>query len=161
MKEPNTIADFLDQIEVVPETGCAQWMGKSVRGKYGHFLYEGKRWTACRFAWTLSGGTIPKGFVIFNKCRNTLCCNVDHMEVVRKRETMLRGETVAAKNSKAEHCPKGHPYSEANTKMKQGRHGPYRRCRICIAEGKRRLRELHRCSPVLATNTHEKRRGKE
>jgi hypothetical protein len=82
-------------------------------------------------------GPIPRGLVIDHLCRNTICVNPDHMQVVTVRENTLRGNTFQARNLRKTHCPQGHPYDQANTYLHRGK----RHCRICQRDANRRYYE--------------------
>ncbi len=89
---------------------------------------EGERQYAHRLAYTEEYGSIPEGLVIDHLCRNRACRNVEHLEAVTSRENVLRGPTtVAAINTVKTHCPQGHAYDEANTRVYEG----HRHCRAC------------------------------
>jgi hypothetical protein len=60
-------------------------------------------------------------------CRNRACVNPAHLEPVTCQENLLRGHTVNAINTAKTHCASGHPYSEENTAIRNGR----RICREC------------------------------
>ena len=69
-------------------------------------------------------GPIPNGLDLDHLCRNTWCVNPYHQEPVTRRENLLRGETVTARNAAKTHCIRGHllpPYQA----------GKKRQCRPC------------------------------
>lgn len=45
-------------------------------------------------------GPVPKGLELDHKCRNKLCCNPDHLELVTHRENTARGSLGALKPGK-------------------------------------------------------------
>ena len=81
---------------------CWSWRGPSSlanKVRYGVFVVpKAPRglWTdktmykAHRVAWTLERGPIPARLTIDHLCRNTLCCNPAHMEVVTQSVNTLR-----------------------------------------------------------------------
>lgn len=81
-------------------------------------------------------GPIPDGLTIDHLCRNRSCVNPDHLEPVTMRENTMRGMGFSAVNARKTHCPKGHPYDEANTYY----FGRNRQCRACRREFGRRRR---------------------
>jgi hypothetical protein len=101
---------------------------------YGRFNIDYRYRLAHRYAYELLRESIPDGMVIDHRCRNRPCVNPDHLEVVSMRENTLRGVGVTAINARRTHCPKDHPYSEANTYVSPK---GYRQCRICRSARKR------------------------
>jgi hypothetical protein len=109
--------------------GCWAWLGpKNPTSGYGTVKASGKSTYAHRVAYTLTHGPIPDGLVIDHLCRNPVCVNPDHLEVVTHRENVLRGIGPAARNARKTHCKHGHPFDEGNTYTdKRGQ----RHCRSC------------------------------
>ena len=108
-----------------PATSCDVWQGYTLRG-YGRIrLGDGLKAYAHRAAYELAKGPIPDGLKIDHLCRNTRCCNPDHLEAVTDRENILRSNGVAALASRKTHCPQGHPYSGENLGITP------RGCRVC------------------------------
>ena len=73
-------------------------------------------------------------------CRNRVCCNPAHLELVTGRENLRRGETYAAANAAKTHCPRGHPLSGENLYRSTNGHWV---CRTCQRETGRRCRAPH------------------
>lgn len=82
---------------------------------------------AHRFSYELLRGPIPKGMTLDHRCRNTLCVNPWHLEIVTHRENVLRGEGIAAKQAKQNRCIYGHDLAGENSY----RYGRKRRCKVC------------------------------
>lgn len=109
-----------------PNTGCWLWAG-STNDRYGVINVGGRNRYAHRMAYEQFVGHIEKGLTIDHLCRNPLCVNPRHLEVVTMRENILRSESPSAIASSRNHCPKGHDYTEENTLWYRG----YRLCRAC------------------------------
>jgi len=120
-------------------SGCWIWTGAhccshySKKWPYGHFMSAtrskgGKQVMAHRFSYEFYRGKIPDGLVLDHLCRNTLCVNPDHLEIVTRKENTNRG--VIHERTKT-HCPQGHPYSGENLYVKPS---GKRECRICRRE---------------------------
>ncbi len=82
--------------EVDPSTGCWVWQG-SIRttrvhrgGPYGCTSQDGKTQFAHRWMYERSRGAIPAGKELDHRCRNTLCVNPEHLEVVTRAENVRR-----------------------------------------------------------------------
>ena len=128
---------FLSKIEV-SESGCWEWQAQLIRG-YG-CCWDGARQTkAHRFSYEFFNNTIiPQELEIDHLCRNLRCVNPDHLEAVTHRTNLLRGDTLAARESRVICCPIGHPYDLKNTSIRNGK----RYCRICARENQRSRRAI-------------------
>jgi hypothetical protein len=129
--------------KVAVEGDCWLWAGSTDRKGYGRFAVAGRNTLAHRWIYEQEKGEIHKGMVIDHLCRNRRCVNPNHMEVVTSQVNTLRGETIAAKNLSATHCPKGHAYTEGNFYRRSSDGG--RQCRPCaLAIRKKRYQEKGR-----------------
>ena len=83
-----------------PETGCAIWTsgtsGSGKGGNYPRMCLDGATVAAHRAAWINENGMIPPRKQIDHKCRNRLCVNPDHLELVTHRENMRRRDAALA-----------------------------------------------------------------
>ena len=116
-----------------PNSGCWLWIASTNRLGYGHFNPcsedKGRSWLAYRFAYEALIGVVPSGLVLDHLCRLPCCVNPLHLEPVTVRENCRRG----IKGVLTTHCPKGHPYSDANTYHTIYSNGwQSRRCKICV-----------------------------
>ena len=65
------------------DTGCLVWQGSTNGARnYGKLHFKGKLSLAHRASYEMSKGKIPDGLVIDHLCRNTLCINPDHLELI-------------------------------------------------------------------------------
>jgi hypothetical protein len=128
-----------------PDLGpCWPWTGHLFHDGYGRFDYGGRAdKTAARahrisYAWLK--GEIPDGLIVDHLCHthdsdcpggktcpHRRCVNPDHLEAVTQRVNVLRGVGISALNAAKTHCPRNHPYDEANTRTRGGS----RHCRTC------------------------------
>lgn len=144
---------FTDKICVEPG-GCWRWTaassGRTETSRYGRFNVAGRTAKAHRLAYEAAVGQIPPGLTIDHLCRNTLCVNPNHLEVVTHRENILRGEGVAAVHARKESCVRGHPFSHENTYVEPN---SSRRCKIC----KRANQRFHRAERrrLVAEHRHD------
>jgi hypothetical protein len=107
---------------------CWVWEGSIDHEGYGEIMVAGVDWRAHRLAWTTFVGPIAEGLTIDHLCRNRLCVNPRHMELVPLGENVRRGNGVPAHNARKEKCGHGHPFTEKNTYITpQGDRG----CRTC------------------------------
>lgn len=110
---------------------CWLWIGWRRKG-YGRFLDSRKHVSAHRWAYTQEHGAIPDGLECDHLCRVRHCVRPSHIELVTRLENVRRGMG----NGSEAHCPAGHPYDEANTRIYRGS----RKCRLCSRDRHRRLR---------------------
>lgn len=134
---------FIGYITADQSTGCWIWLGGRDRKGYGKFWYGATRRTssgrAHRFAVEFFRGPIPPGLEPDHLCRNTSCVNPDHLEVVTRRENLLRGNSPVGVNARKLHCSYGHPFTKENTHILRWKsNGKDRYCRSCRACNRRR-----------------------
>ena len=119
----------------IMENGCWEWHGNVLRG-YGRGTKDGRSVIAHRGVYESLRGPIPEGMTCDHVCRNTLCVNPDHIDLVPLGQNITRAYA-AKRDREAFGC--GHPRTEENQqpagKDKKGR--PVARCRICWRAYKR------------------------
>ena len=115
-----------------PDLGpCWMWTAALYSNGYGCFtltigsLYTTRR--AHRIAYEYRIGRIPDGLTLDHLCRIRSGVNPSHLEPVSVRENILRGTSFSARHAAVQHCPRGHPYYEANTTPRKTGRG----CRAC------------------------------
>jgi hypothetical protein len=121
--------------EYAPHLGpCWLWTAGLYPDGYGHFWNEQGFSLAHRWLYEQERGPIPDGLESDHLCRVRSCVRLSHIELVISRANILRGESFAAHNATATHCPTGHPYDLLNTyRYPDGS----RACRICRAASRR------------------------
>ena len=126
---------FWTKVNVNHPSGCWIWYGAVGKNTYGNFTIKRKNILAHRYAYEYFNGKIPKGMTIDHLCKERICCNPKHMEVVTMSENTKRAKpwligapNSAKKRSAKKHCKNGHLYTKENTATDgEG----YRRCRDC------------------------------
>ncbi len=115
---------FAAKYDVSP-SGCWLWTASRFRNGYGQFRdKELPTSLAHRASWLLHRGLIP------HLCRNPLCVNPEHLELVTNRENSRRGKGSVTS------CKHGHAYDEENTGWKLDKVRGWRRyCRACARKG--------------------------
>ena len=124
-----------DRYAIDPATGCWIWKGKPKDTGYGQVKIGGRNGRvvdAHQAVYELVVGPVPSGKELDHLCRTPLCVNPAHLEPVTHRVNVLRGESPAARASRATACPQGHPYDAQNTYVRPDGRG--RGCRACRAE---------------------------
>lgn len=113
---------------------CWNW-SHSTSGKsgYGKFFKDGKMKYAHRVAYELIKGLIPHNLFLDHLCRNRLCVNPNHLEIVTNQENCKRGLTGLLNNynSRKTHCSQGHEFSIENTSFAKYGEKIHRRCKTC------------------------------
>lgn len=76
------------------ETPCHVWLrgdsGNGRGGGYPRMTLDGATVAVHRLMWTNEHGMIPPKKQIDHKCRNRLCCNPEHLEMVTHKENQRR-----------------------------------------------------------------------
>ena len=79
---------ILDNIEILPWTGCWIWMKGSDSRGYGHISVDGKTLKSHRVSWEVKHGNIQSGLVVCHKCDITSCVNPDHLFLGTQKDNM-------------------------------------------------------------------------
>lgn len=141
----NTLESILARLQ--PDgTGCLVWTGGISDFGYGIVSWENRKARVHRLLYQLQVGPIPEGMEPDHVCRNRACGNVDHLEVVTRRENVRRGMAPAGINFRKTHCIRGHALEGSNViPTSDGR-----RCREC----KRAAQRLPEAGPTNGRKTH-------
>ncbi|MFF3353360.1 HNH endonuclease signature motif containing protein [Streptomyces sp. NPDC002917] len=113
---------------------CHLWTGRPNPKGYGRFWTDRRYVKAHRYAYELHTGPIPAGLEVDHRCRRRACVNPDHLEAVTHRENVLRSSNIAAVRAARTQCIAGHPFDQANTRV---RANGTRQCRACQRTRKR------------------------
>lgn len=87
--EKSLIERFESKFFVAPD-GCWLWLNAPNNSGYGGLSFAGKRYVAHRLSYEIYRETIPVGLVIDHLCKQKLCVNPNHLEVVTNKENQLR-----------------------------------------------------------------------
>jgi hypothetical protein len=134
--------------------GCWEWTGARLHSGYGKLGRKGRTYVAHRFAWELVNGAIPDGLFACHRCDNRLCVRPDHLFLGTQKDNIAdmlskgRGSLPPGTEARREQnvCSRGHEFTEANTRLYDGR----RYCRACERSRypAKRQRHLSRHVPV-------------
>lgn len=107
------------------EDDCLIWTGTkpTPTGYASVYLVGGRVARVHRVAYELVHGEgSAEGLTVDHLCGVPLCCNVKHLEAVSNEENVRRRALWITE------CPKGHPFTDENTRITSGGH---RSCRQC------------------------------
>lgn len=150
-----------------PDSGCIEWTGYTLPSGYGTISWGSRQWVVHRAIWTATVEPIPTDgdWTLDHLCRNRICVNVDHLEVVTRTINSLRGGGIVvaqAKNLTVALCRNGHRYTPENTRTdKRG----YRQCVQCERDAwtrqaeriNARRREMYRAKREAGVHWREAR----
>ena len=125
---------FWSYVNKRPTNGCWNWAGGKSKHGYGSFFVDRNRRSARvhRVAWELLRGHIPEDLTIDHLCKNKLCVNPDHMEIVTRSINSSRGA-----GGQKTHCRNGHALTPDNL-VKVAKRPNFRACRECTKARRRR-----------------------
>ena len=133
--------------EKVDKSGdCWVWTGTRSKGRrqgYGLISAGNRTRHAHRIAYVLANGQIPAGMVIHHRCRNKLCVNPGHLELLSRADNSRRDCTTTE-------CIRGHQWTVENTRI--DRRG-IRVCRACVRWHRRKARAKASARRVAALAT--------
>lgn len=116
---------------------CWRWDGgtrpSSAMVHYGRFKCGGRDLLAHRVSYELLVGEIPDGLTIDHLCRNTLCMNPKHMELVPLAENVRRARLFGIPPT---YCKHGHQFTDENTITNVRGHRECRACHRARASGR-------------------------
>lgn len=124
----------------VRDNGCWEWTGSDNGNGYGRMIMGSRKLGTRRemyahaIAYELLVGRVPDGMVIDHLCRNRLCVNPAHLEVVTNEENIRRGEWAPLTLAQRDKCSHGHPFSAENTAYSSD---GARVCRTCYRHSQR------------------------
>ena len=126
--ERRDIERVLSRVPIGEPDGCWEWTGPRHKTSYGrvNLWKNGRTYSvnAHRIVYMLLVDDVPEDMVIDHLCRNRICVNPQHHEVVTGPENTRRGATKT-------HCKRGHKFTEGSTRIDAA---GARQCRSCYEE---------------------------
>jgi len=120
---------FVASLNVGKDTDCWEWQGSVGSKGYGQFFFDGKTRLAHRVVYQFfTKAKMPQDLVLDHLCRNTVCVNPKHLELVTNKVNILRGVGSPAQNARKTVCSVGHPFIGDNKYLNTK---GARECRVC------------------------------
>lgn len=117
------------------ESQCWLWMGAKNPSGYGYIGGPHQSMLLVhRVSYERHVGPIGDGLHLDHLCRNRACLNPLHLQPVTATENTLRGVGPTAINARLTSCRRGHPFTEANTRVESN---GSRRCLTCRAANRK------------------------
>lgn len=102
-------------------TSCWLWIGNTSKSGYGKIQYEGGSQRVHRisaFLWLDYNLKSPEPICHRRECLNKNCFNPEHLYIGTNSLNTIDSVILKThRNSRKTHCPQGHEYTEANTRV--------------------------------------------
>ena len=93
--------------------GCWEWTGKDWVGPYAKIHHNNKRYYVHRFFYEYFTGTMLHNKEIDHLCKNTWCCNPEHLEAVDRETNINRSNGITVINANKVVCKRGHAFTRS------------------------------------------------
>ena len=136
-KTLNYFENFINKIYVDPINECWIWVGAKNDDGYGRFWNGERLIFSHRYAYEYYRSKIPKDLTVDHLCRNRICCNPKHLELVTRKENLFRSPIY---NGTKTHCNHGHAFTGENLHILKNGNRVCKECnKISVRNYKRRL----------------------
>lgn len=98
LKFPAKDGNFWRKVDIRGKDDCWLWLASKDKDGYGRYRHGRKIFQSNIFAYHVTKGDIPKGYVILHSCDNPPCCNPNHLSSGTHLDNML--DMVAKKRDK-------------------------------------------------------------
>lgn len=94
VRDPKIVQRFWSHIDQGPHDDCWEWQKACNSGGYGIFSIQSWTVVAHRFSYILANGPIRNpALTIDHLCRNRLCVNPGHLDLVSHQINIIRGSS--------------------------------------------------------------------
>jgi hypothetical protein len=91
---PRDYVRIFGKIRVDRQTGCWVWLGYTSDKGYGQVWFRGRMHWVHKLVYELLVGPVPGGLEVHHEgCRNTSCCNPQHLEPRTKTENVIESNS--------------------------------------------------------------------
>lgn len=125
---------------------CWRWVGAGASSGYGQFYFDGKKYPAHRWLYSVTVEPIPKELFACHSCNNKWCVNPKHIYPATNtkniHDAIRDGLWGTNQFQNRKRCIKGHAFSPTSERKwaHKSTPGKIRRCRICNTLRMRRVR---------------------
>lgn len=113
---------------------CWIWERGTNSVGYGQLRWKGRLWLVHRLVWQLTVKGLKTSDKMDHLCRNTLCFNPDHLEVVDDQTNIRRANGWTQDEEDRWYCTKNHLVEGPNLKLRKGRRESTGTCKLCYNE---------------------------
>ncbi len=85
------ISELMQNVTKEPYTDCWIWLSTSFGG-YGTVSIKNKSHWVHKYFYENLVGEVPKGMELDHLCKNRICCNPDHLEIVTPAQNSQRSK---------------------------------------------------------------------
>ena len=85
-----TLERFWGKVKILAPDECWDWQAFKDKppNHYGRLSFQGKLYTAHRFAYMITHGEIPEGLVVMHSCDNPPCVNPEHLSLGTRQDNI-------------------------------------------------------------------------
>lgn len=131
--ELRNLSRFWDKVDLSGD--CWVWLGAKNNKGYGQIRFGSDCVYVHRLSYEYFHNIILYKLVVDHLCRNTLCVNPSHLEMVTNAENIRRGDVSGKFKA---YCPKGHDYSVSGVRWGKNK---AKFCKLCVYERSKSYRE--------------------
>lgn len=104
---------LFSKIVADPDTGCWNWTGCTGGRGYGQIKFRRRMVYVHRLMYAWAFAPLPNGKskhipTVDHACKNLLCCNPIHLQLLSQRDNILKGDSISAAYARRTHCNRGH-----------------------------------------------------
>ena len=149
---------FWAKVDICGADECWLWLAAKSSTGYGVFSFQrNKGMSAHRVAYILTHGPVAKGIDVDHLCRNRLCVNPSHLNLLTHKENLLKSRSYGPFRKSLnprkpssrifipkDVCKNGHQMTPENTYVHIRGKRISRECRICRKEHMRTFHKKRR-----------------
>lgn len=138
---------FHEKYFVHPVSGCWLWTASLSRTGYGQ-ISEGpptyRTLKSHRVAYEHFVGLIPFDLVVDHMCNQPRCVNPEHLQLLTRRQNIMRSNHPLIVAQWLNQCPRGHDLSDPDNVYLRPKGG--RMCQVCVRMRSKRYYEAEKAA---------------